>query len=45
MPSILRNLNGGDYSPLERARKIAANTLRKVVRRQTCCGNYGEPGC
>lgn len=43
--SLFTNLGAGKYSPLERVRKIAGNTLRKVARRQMCCGNYGEPGC
>jgi hypothetical protein len=42
---MFRNLGAGDYSPLERIRKIASNVARKVVRRQRCCGNYGDPGC
>ncbi len=43
--SIFRNLGAGDYSPLERTRRIVSNTLRKITRRQGCCGNYGDPGC
>jgi hypothetical protein len=42
---MLRNLGAGDYSPLERARKIAGNILIKITRRQRCCGHYGDPGC
>jgi hypothetical protein len=26
-------------------RRLVANTAIKVVRRQRCCGNGGEPGC
>jgi len=26
-------------------RRILANTATKVMRRQRCCGNGGEPGC
>jgi hypothetical protein len=28
-----------------RLQRIVANTWIKVRRRQSCCGNYGEPGC
>lgn len=43
--SYFRNLRAGDYSLVERVRRVVANNLRKVVRRQTCCGHYGDPGC
>jgi hypothetical protein len=43
--SLLTNLGAGNYSPVERVRKITGNIWRKVSRRQWCCGNYGEPGC
>jgi hypothetical protein len=43
--SLFTNLGAGKYGPLERARKIASNVLRKIQRRSPCCGNYGEPGC
>ena len=26
-------------------RRFFANTAIKLVRRQSCCGNDGEPGC
>lgn len=26
-------------------RRTVGNTLTKIVRRQSCCGNDGEPGC
>lgn len=26
-------------------RLAARNTWRRVVLRQTCCGNHGQPGC
>jgi len=45
MRSLLTNLGAGNYSPLERVRRIATNVGRKIVRRQACCGNYGDPGC
>ncbi len=44
-PSMLTNLGAGDFGPVERAAKVFGNIARKVVRRQACCGNYGEPGC
>jgi len=43
--SLFTNLGAGKYTPLERARKIAGNFMRKVQKRSACCGNYGEPGC
>lgn len=43
--SLFRNLGAGSYSPFERVRKVASNVLIKIVRRQGCCGNYGDPGC
>jgi hypothetical protein len=42
---MLANLRAGDYGLVERAGRIFSNVGRKVVRRQLCCGNYGEPGC
>jgi hypothetical protein len=44
-PSFLVNLRAGDFGFLERAGKVFNNVGRKVVRRQACCGNYGDPGC
>ena len=43
--SLLTNLGAGNYSPVERVRKIAGNVWIKVRKRQACCGNYGDPGC
>ena len=43
--SLLRNLGAGNYTPVERVRKIVGNVLIKVRKRQACCGNYGDPGC
>ena len=43
--SFMRNFTRGNHTPLERVRMAASNTLRKIVRRQACCGNYGDPGC
>jgi uncharacterized membrane protein YeiB len=32
--------------PLEwKVRRVLANTRTKILRRQTCCGHPGEPGC
>jgi hypothetical protein len=42
---FVRNMTAGGYSPLERARRVAGNLLRRGARRQVCCGNYGDPGC
>jgi len=43
--SLFSNLGAGDFNLLDRAMKILGNIGRKVVRRQRCCGNYGDPGC
>jgi hypothetical protein len=29
----------------EKLTKLSRNLWRRVVLRQTCCGNHGEPGC
>ena len=42
---LMKNLRAGEYGPLERLGKIFSNVGRKVTRMQSCCGNYGEPGC
>jgi hypothetical protein len=26
-------------------RRLCANNLTKIIKRQHCCGNAGEPGC
>jgi hypothetical protein len=39
------NLLAGDHSPLERLGMVAENVGRRLIRRQTCCGHYGDPGC
>jgi hypothetical protein len=44
MSGIIRNLGDGNYSPIERLRRIVGNLARRRADR-TCCGNYGEPGC
>ena len=43
--SFFQLLRSGNYGPIERVAKVLGNVGRKVVRRETCCGNYGEPGC
>ena len=43
--SVVRNLGAGNYSPVQRVRKIVGNFWVKVSKRQRCCGNYGDPGC
>jgi hypothetical protein len=43
--SFLRNLGAGNYTPVDRVRKIVGNVLIKVRKRQACCGHYGDPGC
>jgi len=29
----------------EKLSKLTRNLWRRVALRQSCCGNYGEPGC
>jgi hypothetical protein len=29
----------------EKLSKLTRNLWRRVVLRQNCCGNHGEPGC
>jgi hypothetical protein len=42
--SIFTNLN--QPMPLgEKMHKLVRNMWRRVILRQTCCGNHGEPGC
>lgn len=42
--AFVRNLR--QPMPLSRKMKLAIkNVTLKVVRVQTCCGHYGEPGC
>jgi hypothetical protein len=46
--SFFANLSAGDYNPLDRARRVGSNLLRRdwlSRRRHGCCGNYGDPGC
>jgi len=48
VPGFVRNLTGGGYNPIERARLIAANVRRRSwlgSRPRACCGHYGDPGC
>ncbi len=42
--AVMRNLR--EPMPLRRKlRLIVRNNLKKLVTRQSCCGNHGEPGC
>jgi len=34
-----------DASFAAKARMAATNTLIKLRRHQSCCGNHGQPGC
>jgi hypothetical protein len=43
--SLISNLGAGNYTPVQRARKIAGNFVMKIRKRSMCCGNYGDPGC
>jgi hypothetical protein len=38
--------NWNQPGPLSwKVQRTLANTWTKIVRRQRCCGNLGEPGC
>jgi len=41
---FLTNLNQPMPLP-EKLYKLTRNLWRRVVLRQSCCGNHGEPGC
>ncbi len=41
----LRNWRRSDLPFWRKLRVALANNLVKVRTGQTCCGNYGEPGC
>jgi hypothetical protein len=43
--SALANLRSSDYGFLETTGRFFGNVGRRIVRRQACCGNYGDPGC
>jgi hypothetical protein len=43
--SFLSNLGAGNFGPVDRTLRVLGNIGRKVVRREACCGNYGDPGC
>jgi len=45
---FLQNLTAGDYNPIERARRVGRNLMRRNLlgsKPRACCGNYGDPGC
>jgi hypothetical protein len=42
---MLANWSAYDASFPAKLRMAVSNTLLKVVRRQACCGNHGQPGC
>jgi hypothetical protein len=43
--SVWQNLTGGDMPLPQRLQRVVVNTWIKARHRQSCCGNYGEPGC
>ncbi len=45
--TFMANLAAGEHGPVERARMVAGNLMRRnwFGRREVCCGNYGDPGC
>lgn len=43
--AFLSNWAAYDASFAAKARMAASNTLIKLRRHQSCCGNHGQPGC
>jgi len=43
--SVISNWSDYDATFGTKLRMAARNLWRRVVRRQTCCGNHGQPGC
>ncbi len=43
--AFARNLAGYHASPGRKALLLVRNLGLRVVKRQTCCGHPGEPGC
>jgi hypothetical protein len=43
--AFMRNWRDSDLPFWQRLRVAWHNEWIKVRTRQTCCGNYGEPGC
>jgi len=45
--AFLKNLTAGEFGPIDRAARVAGNLARRdwFGRGQSCCGNYGDPGC
>ena len=44
MGDLFTNMNQPMPLP-EKLTKLTRNLWRRVVLRQNCCGNHGEPGC
>jgi|GEM_PF-1315782 len=43
--AFARNFRDSDLPLGERSQITARNLWRRLVLRQTCCGNDGQPGC
>jgi len=43
--AFARNYLESDLPIARRTRLTAANLWRRLVLRQSCCGNDGQPGC
>jgi hypothetical protein len=43
--ALISNWHEYDAPAMSKLRLAARNLWRRVVRRQSCCGNHGEPGC
>ena len=43
--AFLSNWSTYDAPFATKLRMAASNTLIKLIKRQSCCGNAGQPGC
>jgi hypothetical protein len=43
--AVISNWSEYDAPIATKLRLTARNLWRRVVLRQTCCGNHGQPGC
>jgi hypothetical protein len=43
--NVISNWREYDAPAVVKLRMAARNMWRRVVLRQSCCGNHGQPGC
>ena len=44
LSDFITNMNQPMPWPMK-FKKLSVNLWRRVILRQNCCGNHGEPGC